>query len=133
MRAIKRNGYQLLIGENSLELFDYFKTEQLHGLSRIEAEKYTDTPEDAYIYGMVNFATKPDRLPYLFLNKRRMGGTYKDIIGMNHEYLHLARLLFNGITDENEEEAVTFIEEEISFIVDNGIIGVFQQPSTTYM
>ena len=132
MRAIRRNGYQLLIGENSTELFNYFGVNELHGLSKSKSEQYTDTPESAYIYGMVNVSPKANRLPYLFLNKRRMGGTYKDILGMNHEYLHLARLLFNGITDENEEEAVTFIEEEISFIVENGIIGIFQQPSTTY-
>jgi len=138
MRAINRGNYQLLIGDNSIELFEYFKTEELHGLSRGVAEVYPDTPDNAYIYGMANYHPKDINLtkelkPYVFFNKKRLNGTYKDVTGMMHEYLHLGRLLFNEITDVNEEQVVQFIENEINWIVENGVIGIFEQPSTKYM
>jgi hypothetical protein len=45
----------------------------------------------------------------------------------------MARLLAGGINDNNEEAIVTWIEREITFIIDNGIIGILQQPSSYLM
>jgi len=134
MRAIRRNGYQLLIGENSTELFNYFGVNELHGLSKSKSEQYTDTPESAYIRGMSNLSPKnPNGLPYVFFNKKRLNGTYRDVTNLMHEYLHLSRILFKDINDDNEEEIVQFIEDEVNWIIDNGVIGIFEQPSTKYM
>jgi hypothetical protein len=45
----------------------------------------------------------------------------------------MARLLAGGINDNNEEQIVTGIEKEIKYIVDNGIVGILQQPSSHLM
>lgn len=133
MRAINRGNYQLLIGENSMELFDYFGVEELHGLTRQVAEIYPDTPESAYIWGMSNIAPKANKLPYVFFNKKRLKGNYTDVTGFLHEYLHLARLLYKDINDTNEEEVVSWIETQINWMIENGVVGIFEQSSTRYM
>ena len=138
MEIINRKSYTLLIGNSSVELFDYFNTNELHGLTREVAEIYPDTDDNAYIYGMVNYHPLDKNQtflfkPYLFLNRKRLNGTYADIIGLNHEYLHMARLLSGGINDNNEEEIVSWIEKEIAWIVDNGVVGILQQPSSHLM
>jgi hypothetical protein len=112
--------------------------EELHGLNRIEAEAYVESKDDVYIAGMVNYHAldKNQTLlfkPYMFINRKRLNGTYEDIATLNHELLHMARLLAGGINDNNEEALVTWIEKEIKYIVDNGIIGILQQPSSYLM
>lgn len=138
IQKIDRGSYQLLIGDKSIDLFNYFKVDELHGLTREVCELYPDSDGSAYIYGMCNynpldknrtFAYKP----YLFLNKIRFNGTYKDLTGMMHEYMHLGRLLAKEITDNNEESVVSWIEKEMNWVIDNGVIGIFEQASTHYM
>ena len=138
MEKINRKSYVLLIGNSSVELFDYFMTDELHGLNRIEAEAYVESKDDSYIAGMANYHPMDKNLsllfkPYVFINRKRLKGTYEDIATLNHELLHMARLLAGGINDNNEEAIVTWIEREIKYIVDNGIVGILQQPSSHLM
>jgi hypothetical protein len=138
MEKINRKSYTLLVGNSSVELFDYFMTDELHGLTREVAELYPDENDSAYIAGMANYHPMDKNLsllfkPYVFINRRRLNGTYEDILTLNHELLHMARLLAGGINDNNEEAIVTWIEKEIKYIVDNGIIGILQQPSSYLM
>lgn len=133
-----RGSYQLLIGENSLDLFNYFKVDKLHGLTREACAIYPDSDGSAYIYGMANYHPLDKNRtfvykPFLFLNKKRLNGTYKDVTGMLHEYLHLAKLLAKQITDSNEESVVSWIEKEMNWVIDNGVVGIFEQSSTHYM
>ena len=138
MQKYDRGSYQLLIGDNSVELFDYFRVDELHGLTREAAEVFPDSDDSAYIYGMANYHPLDKNLsmlykPYLFLNKMRLNGTYRDVTSLLHEYMHLGRLLAKEITDNNEESVVTWIEKEINWVIDNGVVGIFQQPSTHRM
>lgn len=133
-----RGSYQLLIGDKSIDLFDYFRVNELHGLTREAAEVFPDSDGSAYIYGMANYHPLDKNLtltykPYLFLNKMRLNGTYKDVTGMLHEYLHIAKLLAKQITDSNEETVVSWIEKEMNWVIDNGVVGIMEQSSTHYM
>jgi hypothetical protein len=134
-----RGSYQLLIGDKSIDLFDYFRVDELHGLTREAAEVFPDSDDSAYIYGMCNYHPLDKNLsmlykPYLFLNKMRLNGTYKDVTGMMHEYLHLAKILAKSdITDSQEESMVSWIEKEINWVIENGVVGIMEQPSTHYM
>jgi hypothetical protein len=137
-KVIQRGSYTLLIGNNSIDLFDYFMVDELHGLNRTEANAFTDTKDSAYIAGMANYHPLDKNLtmlfkPFLFLNKKRLNGTYTDVTLLLHEYMHLGRILGNGIDDSNEEGIVTWIEKEINFLINEGIVGIFQQPATRMM
>ena len=68
--------------------------------------------------------------PYLFVNRKRLKGTYNDVTGLLHEYLHLSRLLVGEITDYNEENVVSWIETEMNWIIESGVVGILQQPAS---
>lgn len=97
--------FQLLIGEKSVDLFNYFKVNKLHGLSKKAAEEYPETKDDAYIWGMANYSPYEDDLPYLFLNKTRFKNDYTDVTAIMHETMHLS-LLLNDWDIENKEEKI---------------------------
>jgi hypothetical protein len=139
MQIINRNSYTLLIGDNSLELFDFFRSSEIHGLKKADAEAFTDTPESCFIAGMANYHPLDKNLtmlykPFIFINKRRLNGTYKDVLMLMHEYLHMAKILVGGgITDAQEEGVTTWIEKEINWIIESGTVGIFEQGSTHYV
>jgi hypothetical protein len=138
MDIYNRQSYKLLIGKDSVEIFDYFRVKELHGLTRSEAVAYNETAADAYIFGLANYHPLDKNLslvfkPFIFINKARLNGTYEDVLGLMHEYLHMAQILSKGINDSNEEGVVTWIENEIKWIIDSGIVGIFEQSSTHYM
>lgn len=107
--------YLLIVGKSS-DIFDYFGVEDLHGLKRSECY---DTPDSAYIAGLCNQfpddSTKqfPDDLPkqFLFINEVRIGRSYKDVLLIMHEAMHLS-LEVHGLNLEGdtEEEAITYAE-----------------------
>jgi hypothetical protein len=115
-KVIKFDKFLLLLGNHSLDLFDYFKVDKLHGLTRKDAMNYNETPEDAYIYGMANYSPS-DKFPYVFINLMRLNGTYKDITGIMHETIHISLLLHNWDIKNKEEQIVTDAENYANDIV----------------
>lgn len=106
-----------LIGESSIDIFDYYGVNTMHGLSRRGAIKYVDTKEDAYLAGFCNFHPKdkdltmpPHMKPFLFLNSKRFQNSFVDVTLLMHECTHLAFKL-NNYDIEREEEIITLAEE----------------------
>jgi len=100
--------FLLIIGKSS-DIFDYFGVEELHGLKKNECY---DNPEDAYIAGLCNqFPDDPSK-QFLFINEIRIGRSYKDVLLIMHESMHLS-LEVNGHNLEDgdkEEETITYAE-----------------------
>jgi len=100
--------FLLIIGKSS-DIFDYFGVEELHGLKKNEC---FDKPEDAYIAGLCNqFPDDPSK-QFLFINEIRIGRSYKDVLLIMHESMHLS-LEVNGHNLEDgdkEEETITYAE-----------------------
>ena len=101
--------FLLIIGKSS-DIFDYFSVEELHGLKRSECY---DTPNDAYIAGLCNQFPDDSSKQFLFINEIRIGRSYKDVLLIMHETMHLS-LEINGHNLEDgdkEEETITYAEE----------------------
>ena len=101
--------FLLIIGKSS-DIFDYFGVEELHGLKRSECY---DTPNDAYIAGLCNQFPDDSSKQFLFINEIRIGRSYKDVLLIMHETMHLS-LEINGHNLEDgdkEEETITYAEE----------------------
>jgi hypothetical protein len=119
MKIVKFDKFQLLLGDSSRSLFDYFQVEELHGLSLTECLNYPEPlkpgTEGVYIWGMANLSPIPDDLPYVFLNMHRMHGDYRDITTIMHETVHMGLLLYNYDLDK-EEEIVSWAEHWANII-----------------
>ena len=101
--------FLLIIGKSS-DIFDYFGVEELHGLKRSECY---DTPNDAYIAGLCNQFPDDSSKQFLFINEIRIGRSYKDVLLIMHETMHLS-LEINGHNLEDgdkEEETITYAEQ----------------------
>lgn len=100
--------YLLIIGKSS-DVFDYFGVEELHGLER---SKCYDTPESAYIAGLCNQFPDDPTKQFLFINKVRIGRSYKDVLLIMHEAMHLSLEIHGHNLEEGdlEEEAITYGE-----------------------
>ena len=100
--------YLLIIGKSS-DVFDYFGVDEVHGLKKSECY---DSPSDAYIAGLCNQFPSDETRQFLFINEIRIGRSYKDVLLIMHESMHLS-LEING-TDlgdgDLEEKTITYAE-----------------------
>ena len=119
--------YDLLVGNNAVEIFDYYKVDSMHGLNKKDAkaeEIDKKVGNGIYIIGWTNYHPKDKKLtmkapykPFLFLNKRHFRNNFKDITIVMHEAMHMAILLMNWNIKDKEENAVTLAEEIANKIV----------------
>ena len=104
----RKVGYMLIIGKSS-DIFDYFGVEEMHGLKRSDCY---DTPDDAYIAGLCNqFPNQSPNEPkkhFLFINEIRIGRSYKDVLLIMHESMHLSfEVHGRNLEGDVEEDAIT--------------------------
>lgn len=110
MKIIRSNNeYEFLIGEDALELFDYYDVDELHGLNRTDCIKRMEEG-GTYIDGMCNLIPHDYSRFYIFINLKACDGSYKDITLVQHECTH------GGFTKYNhnpiyEEEIISWGEE----------------------
>lgn len=100
----------LFLYGSSLDLFDHFEVDFLHGLER---SKCYDFPHDSYITGLTNFIPNSSA-PFLFINEKRFRLDYRGMSLIMHECFHLALLQFCwdlGEDAENEEFIVEYAEK----------------------
>lgn len=115
--------FLLILGEKSVDVFNYFKVDEMHGLTKKDALKYKENSQQAYIYGLANYIPKKpgnykDGDPgFVFLNLNRMNGTYKDYLGIMHETVHISLLVNNWDIENKEEEIVTNAEKYAEDII----------------
>ena len=142
--------YILLIGNDATEIFDYYKVEEMHGLSRADAQaeevdmsnpKNGDQGNGVYIYGLTNYDPADKKLtakdpykPFLFINL----GTFKKYsvtekaTGVMHETMHMSIILNNWDIKDKEEEVITFAEEEANKIIEKLKDVKVEQPKKTF-
>jgi hypothetical protein len=112
-------GFDLILGENSIALFDHLQTEEVAGLLKNDANKKIDSETSAFIAGLTNIHQGKW---FVFLNMKRIR---KEPSIMVHESVHMAKVLMTlkylpdidvfkdpylPITDENEEEFAEMVE-----------------------
>lgn len=122
MKVQQFREFLFLLGEQSIDIFDYFGREELHGLTRTECLQVEDTVHSAYIAGLCNYIPNKenkydkDSPMFIFINEKRLRMTYMDITLINHEAMHLAFSIFNWDM-EKEEEMISFAEHITHLII----------------
>jgi hypothetical protein len=122
MKVQQYREFLFLLGEESIDIFDYFGVDNLHGLTRTECLKVEDTDRSAYIAGLCNYIPNKenkydkDSPLFIFINEARLRGSYMDITLVNHEAMHLAMAIFNW-NMEKEEEMISFAEHITHLII----------------
>jgi hypothetical protein len=129
MKKIDMGKYILLAGNNAVEIFDYYKVDEMHGLNKkdAQAEEVDKTKGNGvYLYGWCNYDPADKKLtakdpykPFLFINLgtfKRYNTTEK-ATGVMHETMHMSILLNNWDIKDKEEEVITFAEEEANKII----------------
>lgn len=121
--------YILLAGDNAVEIFDYYKVDEMHGLNKKDAQAEEidkTTGNGVYIYGFTNYDPADKKLtgkdpykPFLFLNMstfKKYSLTEKATAVM-HETVHMGLLLYNWNVDDKEEDIISFAEDEANKII----------------
>jgi hypothetical protein len=107
----------LVLGTKSVDIFNYFGVDNLHGLSKKAALEYKETSKDAYIMGLTNYSPI-DEKPFIFINTNRLNGSIKDGTAIMHETVHLGLLLNNWKIETKEEKIVSDAERIANQILD---------------
>lgn len=112
------NNFVFLVGEKSIDVFDYYGVSHMHGLNRFDCEKKTDTNKSAYICGLCNFHPRDlslnrpsDKKPFIFMNSIRFQKDFTDVTSLMHEVMHLSLMLHNWDVFEREEEIISLAEQ----------------------
>jgi len=120
MEVIYYAQFVLLIGNNAVDLFDYYNVQEMHGVNRQSCIARI-AEGGTYIEGFANYDPRDttlstDPLPFVFINKAAIKGDYRDVTLINHEMTHMSLLLHNWDVDKKEEEIVTWAEEYTNLI-----------------
>lgn len=120
MEVIYYAQFVLLIGNNAVNLFDYYGVQEMHGVSKIKCiERIAEG--GTYIEGFANYDPRDTTLstyplPFVFINKAAIKGDYRDVTLINHEMTHMSLLLHEWNVDKYEEDIVTWAEEYTNLI-----------------
>ena len=144
MKKIDMGKYIVLFGDNATEVFDYYKVDEMHGLSRkdAQAEEVDKTVGNGvYIYGLTNYDPADKKLtakepykPFIFINL----GTFKryslteKATAIMHETMHMAILLNNWKIADKEEEVISFAEEQANKIIEKLGLDRKEQPKKSF-
>jgi len=144
MKKIDMGKYIVLFGDNATEIFDYYKVDEMHGLSRkdAQAEEVDKTVGNGvYIYGWTNYDPADKKLtakepykPFIFINL----GTFKryslteKATAIMHETMHMSILLNNWKIIDKEEEVISFAEEQANKIIEKLGLDRKEQPKKSF-
>lgn len=109
--------FELILGTKSVDIFNHFGVNEMHGLSKKAALEYKETSKDAYIMGLTNYSPV-DEKPFIFINMNRLNGSIKDGTAIMHECVHLGLLLNNWKIETKEEKIVSDAEKIANEIID---------------
>lgn len=120
MEVIFYAQFVLLIGNNAVDLFDYYGVQEMHGVNKTSCISRI-AEGGTYIEGFANYnpydtAQTTNLLPFVFINKSALKGDYRDITLINHEMTHMSLLLHEWDVDKKEEEIVTWAEEYTNLV-----------------
>jgi len=117
MVEIIRDKYTLLLGKNPCEIFWHYGVSQMHGLNYKDCVLYSNTKDDAYIWGWANYVPKDTQnykigdARFVFINLQRCADNYETYGGVFHELMHHSLEMHNYDMDL-EEEIISWAEQE---------------------
>jgi hypothetical protein len=108
--------YDLLLSYDPCSIFRYYNVTGMHGLDLGECQAHSNTTESAYIAGWCNISPTNGKY-FVFINLSRCTNDIKTTGLIMHELMHLAGNIFQGNWETQEEEMITFAEEETYKVV----------------
>jgi hypothetical protein len=118
MYVIEMSLYTLILSYNPCDIFTYYNVEKMHGLSASECHVHENNESQAYIAGWCNYAPKEsgeyvdgDRV-FVFINLSRCTDDVHTMGLIMHEMMHLSFLVNGSDVEEDEEEIITWAEEQ---------------------
>ena len=117
IKVHKFKDYTLILSKNPCDIFTYFDTEKLHGLSYKSCLSHKNTKDNSYIAGLTNIIPDTKKM-FLFLNTSRLGKGDERMGLIMHETMHLSLKLHRNNVEKKEEEIITWAEKEAYKIYD---------------
>ena len=120
MEVIYYAQFVLLIGNNAVDLFDYYGVQEMHGVSKtLCIDRIAEG--GTYIDGFANYDPRDtllttDPLPFVFINRSALHGDYRDITLINHEMMHMSLLIHDWEVVDHEENIVTWAEDYTNMV-----------------
>ena len=120
MEVIYYAQFVLLIGNNAVDLFDYYGVQEMHGVSKtLCIDRIAEG--GTYIDGFANYDPRDtllttDPLPFVFINRSALHGDYRDITLINHEMMHMSLLIHDWEVVNHEENIVTWAEDYTNMV-----------------
>lgn len=96
--------FTIILGDSSEDVFKYFDSEEVAGLSLENCKKHKDTFKNSFIAGLVN---EHNNKPFIFLNMLRVSNPL-----IAHESYHLAKMIDLSNNEEHFASTIEFIFEE---------------------
>lgn len=118
MRKIVKTDYDLYISKNSIDLFNYFDVDNIHGLQRSDCVRHKDTRDNCFIAGLCNSCLVDSDRYFVFINLRKSYDPVQFCTLVMHEFTHLAFRLYDYNLD-TEEKIITFAENETNNFLKN--------------
>ena len=117
----------LLIGNNAVDLFDYYGVDQMHSISRTECIARI-AEGGTYIEGFANYDPRDSTLstdlpPFIFINKSALKGDYRDVTLVNHEMMHMSLLLNDWDIAKKEEKIISWAEVWTNYVYQQNFYG----------
>ena len=114
MEVIYYAQFVLLIGNNAVDLFDYYNVQEMHGVDKATCISWI-ADGGTYIDGFANYnpydtAMTQELMPFVFINRSALHGDYRDVTLINHEMVHMSLLLHDWNVETDEEQIVTWAE-----------------------
>jgi hypothetical protein len=123
VKAYHFEKYDLIIGKDATEIFNYYNVTEMHGLS-LDGAISRIVEGGTYIDGLSNYHPMDKELdmklkPFLFLNIGAINNDYtSDEIHtlIMHETMHMSVKQHHYQWDTQEEEIITWAEEQANMI-----------------
>lgn len=101
----------LAMSNNTIGMFSLADDiEEITGIKKVDAEKYTEIPTDALVYGMSNVCNGGQDI-FFWTNGGRLSGEIESVgvfraitEHLSHECVHLSKLILKRILYPNDEE-----------------------------
>jgi len=110
MEVKPRNEYTLLLSYDPCEIFEYYRTDQMHGLNYEDCKCHENNSERSYIAGWSNVVPN-QTYRFVFINLTRANNDIELFALLMHELMHESFARHKYDIDK-EEDIITWAEEE---------------------
>jgi len=124
VKAYHFEKYDLIIGQDATEIFNYYDVTEMHSLS-LDGAISRIVEGGPYIYGLANYHPQDKKLdmkvkPFIFLNLSALINDYESdeiYTAIMHETMHMAAIIYHYDLKNYEEQMITWAEYQANIIV----------------